>query len=99
MRAGSSDFWQRHPGLVWSNPDASDAAHIRAALLRPRFSQLLDIAVEFGLERVRQEWSVLETERSREAERARPVVERVLHNIEEGLAQCCHPKPNESGIS
>jgi len=46
-------FWQRHPGLVWSNPGADDSVHIRAALLRPTFTRLLDVVLEFGLERVR----------------------------------------------
>src|SRR5437016_3847106 len=52
-------FWQKHPGLVWSNPEADDGVHIHAALLRPRFDRLLDIAVEFGLDRLRLEWSTL----------------------------------------
>ena len=47
---------QGHPGLLWSNPNAGEAGRIRAALLRPRFAQLLDITLEFGVERVRQEW-------------------------------------------
>ena len=34
-------------GLV--KTDVDDAVHIRAALLRPRFDRLLDIAVAFGL--------------------------------------------------
>ena len=61
--------------------------HIRAALLRPRFQQLLEIALEFGLERVRQEWRVLENDGSSETGRARPVTERVLLHIEEGFSR------------
>ena len=87
MSATANKFWQTQRGLVWSNPDASDAAHIRAALLRPRFGQLLDIALEFGLERIRDEWEVLQTERTREVERARPPVERILRHLEEGFAR------------
>ena len=87
MNASASQFWQRHPGLIWSNSNASDSAHIRAALLRPRFSRLLDIAVEFGVERLRQEWAALETETTREVERARPPVERILRHIEEGFSR------------
>ncbi len=87
MNAGTSEFWQTQRGLVWSNPKADDSTHIRAALLRPRFSQLLEIAVEFGFGRVRQEWSFLEREPTREVERARASVERILGHIEEGFAR------------
>jgi hypothetical protein len=59
--------------------------HIRAALLRPTFGRLLEIALEFGLERVRGEWEVLQAENTREAERARRPVERILANIREGF--------------
>src|SRR5438128_146794 len=49
-------FWDRHPGLVWSNRNAPDDAFISAALRKNRFLQLLDIAKEFGPERLRQQW-------------------------------------------
>ena len=80
------EFWKKHPGLVWSNPDASDSVHIRAALLRPRFDRLLENAVEFGLERLRREWSVLEEENSPDFIRAREPVQRILKNLEKGFA-------------
>ena len=83
----SRKFWQTRRGLVWSNPDAGDSAHVRAALLRPRFGRLLDITVEFGLERVREEWEVLLAEGTREAEQARPSIERILSHIERGFAR------------
>lgn len=51
-------FWRRHPGLVWSNPNAPDDAFISAALQKNRFLQLLDIAAEFGVERLRRRWEV-----------------------------------------
>lgn len=79
-------FWQRHPGLVWSNPEAPDSVFIAAALLRPRFNRLLDIATEFGLERLRQEWELLRAEATPEAQRAESAVERILVNIEKGFA-------------
>jgi hypothetical protein len=87
MNASPSRFWQTHRGLVWSNPQADDSAHIQAALLRPRSSQVLDISVEFGRERVRQEWAVLEAERRPEVERARRPSERILRHLEEGFAR------------
>lgn len=49
-------FWDRRPGLVWSNRHAPDDAFISAALRKNRFLQLLDIAQEFGPECLRQQW-------------------------------------------
>lgn len=79
-------FWQRHPGLVWSNPEADDSAFICAALLRPRFTCLLDIAAEFGLERLQREWALLQAEATPESRRATAAVERILSHIEKGFA-------------
>jgi hypothetical protein len=79
------EFWRRHPGLVWSNPEATDSAHIRAALLRPRFGTLLEIATEFGVVRLKEEWAVLQAESTGEAIRAQDGVQRILSNIEEGF--------------
>ncbi len=87
VSTGPREFWQTQPGLVWSNPNASDSVHIRAALVRPRFHQLLAIALEFGLDRVRQEWSILREENAPPTERARQPVERILRHIEEGFAR------------
>jgi hypothetical protein len=87
MTASGNPLWEKHRGLIWSNPDAGDSAHIRAALVRPRFSQLLDIAVEFGAGRVRREWEILQTDPTPEVARARPAVERILRHIEEGFAR------------
>jgi hypothetical protein len=80
------EFWARHPGLVWSNPEADDAVYIRAALVRPRFRQVLEIAVEFGLDRVKAEWEDLCSEPNSEVDRARPIMARIFRNIEEGFA-------------
>ena len=70
---------------MWSNPAADNAVHIRAALLRPRFSRLLDIALEFGLERVCAEWAALRNAGLPEAATASKLVERILRHIEEGF--------------
>lgn len=86
MNASANEFWKKHPGLVWSNPAANDAVHIRAALLRPRFRQLLDIALEFGLDRLRREWAELESDTTPEVVRARRSVPRILAHLEEGFA-------------
>ena len=79
-------FWERHRGLVWSNPAADDSVHIRAALLRPRFGLLLEIALEFGIERLRREWAELLEDDTPEIARARDSVERILAQIEKGFA-------------
>lgn len=83
---GNETFWTRHPGLAWSNPEADDSVRIRAALLRPRFRRLLDIACKFGLPRLRREWEALaRDEDDAPFKRARIPVERILKNIEEGF--------------
>jgi len=56
------DFWKKFPGLVWSNSKASDSVMIRAALSRPRFHQLLAIALEFGMARVEHEFEMIREE-------------------------------------
>jgi hypothetical protein len=86
VNAPANPFWKQHPGLVWSNPAAGDSVHIQAALLRPRFSRLLDIAVQFGVERVRREWAAVNHADNREAARARAAVERILGHIEQGFS-------------
>ena len=86
MKASANPFWKQHPGLIWSNPAAGDAAHLRAALLRPRYGQLLDIALEFGIERLQQEWTELQADDSHDVRRARSSVERILAHIEKGFA-------------
>jgi hypothetical protein len=98
MAGAHQDFWRKHPGLVWSNPEADDAAHIGAALLRPRFDRLLDIALEFGLERLRHEWGLLLEEDTSQARRARPWVERILKNIGEGLSRAASWDSNSAII-
>lgn len=78
------ELWARLPGIVWSNPDASDEVRIANALLRPRFFELLEVAAVIGLDCIEAEWSALQDEGGREVERARPIVERILRNIREG---------------
>ena len=85
MRQVKREFWTRYPGLVWSNPQADDSVHIRAALLQPRFNRLLDIALEFGIDRLWSEWNLLKAENTPQAQRAQVAVERILNHIQEGL--------------
>ena len=85
MTVTPNPVWERHGGLAWSNSAADDSVRLRAALVRPRFSRLLDLAAAFGLERLRAEWQFLVAEPTPEVERARPIVERILGNIEKGF--------------
>jgi hypothetical protein len=71
-------FWDQHPGLVWSNRNAPDDAFISAALRKNRFLQLLDIAREFGPERLRQQWQRELTEGD--------LPQRLIARVEENLA-------------
>jgi hypothetical protein len=85
MPSAVKSVWEKHPALVWSNRRADDTVRLRAALTRPRFDVLLDLAVAFGLERLRQEWARLEEEAGQEIRIAAPVVTRIFRNIEEGF--------------
>ena len=86
-------FWDQHGrvGLVWSNPNASDDVLITAALLRPNFHLLLDIAVHFGLDRLKNQWRELKDggeerqspEEIRKVARAEAIVDRCLTTMEE----------------
>ena len=82
-------FWKGLPGIVWSKPAAEDAVWIRAALLQPRFENLLKIAREFGLAGLRQEWQVLSDSAATEPDfmQAASVVIHMLTNIEIGFQQ------------
>lgn len=78
-------FWDQFPGLVWSNSRAPDDVMIRAALSHPKFEQLVLIADEFGLNRLRKEWGILDQENTAETDKARTAVERILRNINQGF--------------
>jgi hypothetical protein len=81
------DFWSQFPGMVWSNPNAGDSVRIRAALLKPKFHVLLAIAVEFGHERLLEEWSILQVDPLTDASGAAQSVNRILKNILRGYQQ------------
>jgi len=75
---------QRHKGLVWSNRQASDDIWIRTAILKPRFSILLDMALAFGLNRLEDEWTLLQKSTPAESTRVAHTVNRILRNIRLG---------------
>lgn len=93
METRSQAFWEKHPGVVWSNAAASDSAMIAHALLRPNFHLLLAIAEHFGLERLKADWATLrsavpkngDASAERMLRRAEPIVERCLSHMEQAL--------------
>ena len=87
--SSSETFWKKYPGLVWSNRQAGDDVRIRAALMKPRFPVLLDIAVTFGLERLEQEWAILRADPETDTQRVEPLVSPILTNIRRGYEQAC----------
>lgn len=87
--AGNELFWKKYPGLIWSNRNAGDAVRIRAALMRPLFPVLLDIAARFGLERLEHEWAILLADSETDARRVQPSVSHILVNIRRGYEQAC----------
>lgn len=60
---------------------------IRAALLRPAFPMLLDIAATFGLERLDQEWAILCADSETDTRRVEQTVSRILKNLRRGYEQ------------
>lgn len=83
----NDSFWKKYPGLVWSNRNAGDAVRIRAALMRPLFPVLLDIAATFGLERLEHEWAILHGDSETDTRRIEPTVSHILANIRRGYEQ------------
>lgn len=79
-------IWKKLGGLAWSNPSADDSVRIRAALVRPRFDRLLDLAMVFGVARLRVEWEGLNAMPTPEVIRARRAVDRILRHIEMGFS-------------
>jgi len=79
---------EKYPGLVWSNPEASEEIYIRQALLNPRFTQLFSMAEDFGVNALKREWALLKADPESyfEVQRAAPEVERILQNMEKGIA-------------
>jgi len=82
-----STFLRKYPDLDWSNRKASDDLHIRAALTKPRFPVLLDIALEFGLERLKGERAILVEDPGTDTARVEKTVNRILRNISRGYEQ------------
>jgi len=84
----SVDLNKRYPGLIWSNSKAPKEVFIRKALLNPRFTQLLQLARDFGIAPIQKEWTILCTQSPSESQRVAIEVNRILRNMERGFTQC-----------
>ena len=73
--------------LTWSNPDISDEVLIRKALITGRFSFILQACLEFGLDAVRAQWSVVVQDPELTNPVIRALVGDILDNIARGFAQ------------
>jgi len=73
MPARDRQFWEKHPGVVWSNPDAPDSVMISNALLQGKRDVLKAAAEHFGIAMLFDEWNKIVT-----AAREFPEIERVV---------------------
>ncbi len=85
--SGEASFKDKHRLLAWSNPSAPVDVLLRKALVRPDFAVLLDAATELGVERLEEQWSLLQKESSPETIRTAPVTNRMLRHIRRGYEQ------------
>lgn len=73
-------------GLAWSNPDAPSDLLVRKALAKGSFLVILEAVLEHGLEFVRGQWRLMLGDDERPSAQAQKNVERMLGNIEKGIA-------------
>lgn len=74
-------------GLAWSNPSISDDTLIRKALTTGRFSVILQACLDYGLERVRQQWSRVLQHPELTSPKLRWLTGDILDNISQGFSQ------------
>ena len=78
-----AEWKTKYRWLVWSNSAADNSTHLRAALLNPHLSILLDAFEAFGLDRLCDEWNaVRETEQGK---RVGEYVASMLENFRRGV--------------
>lgn len=73
-------------GLAWSNAAISDQALVRNALIKGAFSAILEAEIFHGPEFVRSQWQAICKTGEGISPKGRAYVERMLNNIEAGLA-------------
>lgn len=74
-------------GLVWSNQDVSDDVLIRKALVTGRFSLILQACLDYGIERVREQWDVVLQDPELTSPMIRSLTGDILDNIATGFSQ------------
>ena len=74
-------------GLAWSNPAITDEVLIRKALLTERFSVILQACLDFGIDRVREQWAIISQEPELMSSRTCSLVGDILGNISTGFSQ------------
>ena len=80
-------FREKYRQFAWSSPNASADMVLRRVLLRPAFQTLLAASLEFGVDKVMDEWNALKVEGGPETLRAAPITDRILKNIRNGQQQ------------
>lgn len=70
---------EKHRYIISSNPQADDSVFLRRALLSPRILMLAEIAQDYGIERLCQEWEEIKDapEAQRVAARANEILARL----------------------
>jgi hypothetical protein len=73
-------------GLAWSNPDISDEALVRNALMTGAYHLVLEAVLEHSLAVVRLQWALIEADSELGLTAlARAEINRKLSNIERGM--------------
>lgn len=83
----AKSFREQHRDLIWSNPNAPDDVLIRHALLKPRFTVLLEAAIEFGVDKLESEWLYLKRHAQNETAQVASITDQILKNIHDGYKQ------------
>lgn len=78
---------ERYRLYAWSNPSATVEQLLYAVFLTPRFEALLDFCSVLGIDKVKEVWKELQVQPDEQIEKVRPLVERCLHNINEGYLE------------
>ena len=80
-------FWKNYPGIVWSNPNASDSVMIANTLLQEKQHVIIAIANHFGAATLQKEWENLKREASAFPEilkiinKSRKKLDQLINNI------------------
>lgn len=73
-------------GLAWSNSAITDEVLIRKALVTGRFSVILQACLDFGLDRVRSQWTVVSQDSEMTSLMTRQLINDIINNITKGFS-------------